>query len=120
MVLLLLCESLLQFALWLFEPVMVAVMVTDCPTITLAALAASLRAEVGLRRLPADVKWVGDPRICRPLTDVLARASGRSPDYRQALATVRIGRFYLVRLGPVGEWLIGPDFRLVTTFVNQN
>lgn len=77
---------------------------------------ASLRQKFDLRGSPADVRWVGDPATCRRLADAFA-ASGRPADYSQPLDAVSIGRFYVVRRGLGGEWLIGPDFRLRTVFV---
>jgi hypothetical protein len=78
---------------------------------------ASLRQEFDLRGSPADVKWVGDPATCRRLADALAAAGGRRADYSQPLAAVSVGQFYVVRLGPGSERLIGPDFRLIAVFV---
>jgi hypothetical protein len=81
---------------------------------------ASLRMEIDFRGSPADLKWIGDPATCRRLADALAAAGGRTADYSQPLAAVSIGQFYVVRLGPGSERLIGPDFRLRAVFVVQD
>ena len=78
---------------------------------------ASIRAQFNLDTSPNAVTWVGEPGTCRRLADAIAKSSGRPADYNQAIAAVTIGRFYLVRLGPGRQWLIGPDFRVRSVFV---